>query len=230
MYKWSSAATIDAESLPCAARLPLHFARHQVGTPDDAAVFRIAVEVIAHQHDSAVLVAQLGFERIHDFHLDFAVSAGNLLQQGSATTVAGDKEHQVASDDGRGNDGGGFVDVERPKQLAVAGSHTHRTAARRLHVHARAADVGDNDRRMAGAAVVWREADQRFSPVFLSSATIVFVGPPGVQTSWSPSMVTDSLYPQPSAFLPSKSFFRSFRHSSSPLVLQQISAPCGVMT
>src|SRR3954469_20628429 len=75
-----------------------------------------------------------------------------------------------------------------------------------------------------------RAHDHSFSPVFLSSATIVLVGPPGVQTSLSPSMVTDSLYPQPSAFLPSKSLARSFRHSSSPVVLQQISAPCGVMT
>src|SRR5262245_20199562 len=75
-----------------------------------------------------------------------------------------------------------------------------------------------------------RGVDQRFSPVRLSSATIVFVGPPGVQMRLSPSMVTDSLYPQLSAFLPSKSFFRSLRQSSSPVVRQQINMPCGVMT
>jgi hypothetical protein len=31
------------------------------------------------------------------------------------------------------------------------------------------------------------------SPLSLFRATIVFFAPPGVQTSWSPSMVTDSL-------------------------------------
>src|SRR5689334_16379950 len=75
-----------------------------------------------------------------------------------------------------------------------------------------------------------RCVDQRFSPVVLSRAIIVFVGPPGVQMRLLPSMVTDSLYPQLSAFLPSKSFFRSCFQTSSPLVLQQYSMPCGVRT
>src|SRR5689334_8556529 len=75
-----------------------------------------------------------------------------------------------------------------------------------------------------------REVDQPFSPVTLSSAIIVLVGPPGVQISFSPSMVTDSLYPHWSAFLPSKSFFRSWRHSSSPVVFQQYNMPRGVST
>ena len=118
---------------------------------------------------------------------------GTCFEQGAAAAVAGGKEDQVVADDRRGNDGRGFFDVVRPQQFAVVGSHAHRAAAGRLHIDARAADVGNDDRRVAGAAIVRPRGRPQGLARLLVEATIVFFSPPGVQTSLSPSISTDSL-------------------------------------
>src|SRR5439155_4966274 len=55
-------------------------------------------------------------------------------------------------------------------------------------------------------------------PLFLSSARIVPLGPPGVQTTLSPSTRTDSAYPHPDIIWPPKSLVKLLRQCSLPLV------------
>src|SRR5262249_54631799 len=59
----------------------------------------------------------------------------------------------------------------------------------------------------------------------------VVVSPPGVHTNFSPSISTDSLYPQPSPFVPEKSAFKFFFQRTAPLeVSQENKLPNGVIT
>src|SRR5689334_11696401 len=58
---------------------------------------------------------------------------------------------------------------------------------------------------------------QTTSPLFLLSARIVPLGPPGVQTTLSPSTRTDSAYPQPDIILPPKSFSRLLCQTTFPV-------------
>jgi len=66
------------------------------------------------------------------------------------------------------------------------------------------------------AASVTSVARQTVLPVFLSRATIAPSLPPGVQTRWSPSIRTDSQYPQLPTD-PLKSCLRFFRQTGLPV-------------
>ncbi len=105
--------------------LPVMRSAHQTMPRSSESPYKI----VAHEHDAAVFVGELGFEWVDGFDFDVAIGAGDLFQEGSAAVVAGVEEDEVIADDGGGNDGGGFVDVERPEEFAVVRADAHRTAA-----------------------------------------------------------------------------------------------------
>ena len=66
-------------ALARAAFLPFHLAGQQVRTVRHTGIIRIPIQVIAHEHDPAMLVRQLGLEGIQFLDVDCPISSRNLL-------------------------------------------------------------------------------------------------------------------------------------------------------